>query len=130
MAIAQIYNTFIDPHATRFTAQARDASGALPPLGGHPTLLQLFTKLGSASRWGLFKAEDGLVRRARLARTLAEERYADLVSQVQLVEPQAWLLLEAVLELRDHGLGIHLCEDGAERAHLVRVRVRVRVRVS
>ena len=60
-------------------------------------VLQLFTKLGSASRWGLFKAEDGRVRRARLVRTLAEERYADLVSQVQLVEPQAWLLLEACL---------------------------------
>ena len=66
------------------------------------------------------------MRRARLVRALAEERYADLVSQIELVEPQAWLLLETVLKLRDHGLGIHLCEDGAERAHLVRVRLTVR----
>ena len=89
-------------------------------------MLQLVTNLGSAIRWGLFKGKEGLVRRARLVRALAEERYADLVSQIELVEPQAWLLLETVLKLRDHGLGIHLCEDGAERAHLVRVRLNVR----
>ena len=89
-------------------------------------MLQLVTSLGSAIRWGLFKGEEGLVRRARLVRALTEERYADLVSQIELVEPQAWLLLETVLKLRDHGLGVHLCEDGAERAHLVRGRLNVR----
>ena len=104
---------------------------ALPSVSSLSRHLQLplFLKLGRASRWALFEAEDGLVRRASLIRALAEQRYADLVPQIQLVKPHAWLLLEAVLELRDHWLRVHLGEDRAERAHLVRRRRGLRHRL-